>query len=173
LAEAHGGSIRAHSDGIGRGSVFRVELPIVTRRSQLQALAPVQHESSKPARSLNMLVVDDNEDAAELLAISLRERGHRVNVALDPVEALEAVRRETPDLAFMDIGLPVMDGYELAEQMRKELGARCPALIAITGYGQEKDRARSAAAGFALHLVKPVQLEAVLDAVAQVVPSLS
>lgn len=169
LAEAHGGSIAAHSDGAGKGSVFWVELPIVARRSQLQVSQPEPAPSDALAQSLHMLVVDDNEDAAELLAISLRERGHRVNVALDPVEALEAVRRETPDLAFLDIGLPVMDGYELAEQMRKELDGRCPALIAITGYGQEKDRERSAAAGFVLHLVKPVQIQAVLDAVAHVV----
>ena len=172
LAVAHSGSICAESEGIGHGSLFRVELPIVTRRSELPEQTVTLPKQSPLTRSLHMLVVDDNEDAAELMAMSLREHGHRVNVALDPVEALEAVRRETPDLAFLDIGLPVMDGYELAEQMRKELGPRCPALIAITGYGQEKDRARSAAAGFALHLVKPVQLHAVLEAVAEVVPQL-
>jgi CheY-like chemotaxis protein len=118
------------------------------------------------------LVVDDNEDAAELLAVSLRKQGHLASVALDPVDALEAVRRSVPDVAFMDIGLPVMDGYELAEQLRKELGDRCPVLIAVTGYGQEQDRLRSIEAGFAMHLVKPVQLSTVLEALGEVAPRL-
>ena len=170
LAEAHGGTIHARSAGPGRGSTFEVRLPIVTRASELPEPPHEPTTHGGQPRSLRILMVDDNEDAAELLATSLRERGHRVHVALDPVEALEAVRREAPDVAFLDIGLPVMDGYELAEQLRAELGARCPRLIAITGYGQENDRKRSAAAGFALHLVKPVQLAAVLDALAHDAP---
>jgi CheY-like chemotaxis protein len=118
-----------------------------------------------------ILIVDDNEDAAELLAALLRKHGHNVVIANDPVKALEAVRANIPDVAFLDIGLPVMDGYELAAHLRTELGQRCPKLIAVTGYGQQKDRERSRLARFALHLVKPVQQTSVLDALKQVVHS--
>jgi CheY-like chemotaxis protein/two-component sensor histidine kinase len=169
LVEAHGGSISAASEGVGKGSVFRVELPIVVQGKPRTAAPEAPRDGAVSARSI--LVVDDNEDAAELLAHGLRQRGHRVHVALDPVEALSAVRSARPDIALLDIGLPVMDGYELAAQLRTELAGSCPPLIAITGYGQENDRRRSADAGFALHLVKPVQLDALLEAVARVAPA--
>jgi PAS domain S-box-containing protein len=172
LAELHGGTIEVESAGPGQGSAFTVRLPILLDVLERKSVPPLAAGAIKPARALEILVVDDNADAAELLAVSLRNRGHRVEVALDPVEALAAVGRSVPDLAFLDIGLPVMDGYELAEHLREQLGANCPVLIAITGYGQERDRRRSAEAGFALHLVKPVQLATVLDAVTQVTPRL-
>jgi PAS domain S-box-containing protein len=170
LAELHGGTIEAHSAGPGQGSAFTVFLPILAGSAARETLPPTAAGPIKPSRALEILVVDDNADAAELLAVSLRNRGHRVEVALDPVEALAAVGRSIPDLAFLDIGLPVMDGYELAEHLREQLGESCPVLIAITGYGQERDRRRSAEAGFALHLVKPVQLATVIEAVTQVAP---
>jgi PAS domain S-box-containing protein len=171
IAEMHGGSVHAHSEGPGKGSLFSVRLPPVSNAADRKSVEVRAIRVEKVARPLSILVVDDNGDAAELLAVLLRGYGHRVRVALDPVEALEEVRRAVPEVAFMDIGLPVMDGYELAEHLRTELKERCPALIAVTGYGQEQDRRRSASAGFALHLVKPVQRETVVDALTQVSPS--
>jgi PAS domain S-box-containing protein len=173
LSELHGGTIAASSPGSGQGSTFTVTLPVASGALERTSLLPDAIAKNRAGSPIRILVVDDNEDAAELLAVSLRKQGHVANVALDPVDALEAVRRSIPDVAFMDIGLPVMDGYELAEQLRKELGDRCPVLIAVTGYGQEQDRLRSVEAGFAMHLVKPVQLSTVLAALGEVAPHLS
>jgi PAS domain S-box-containing protein len=172
LAELHGGTIAAQSPGEDQGSTFTVTLPVASLPVDRTSIAPEAALKNKEGSPIRILVVDDNEDAAELLAVSLRKQGHHAIVALDPVDALEAVRRSIPDVAFMDIGLPVMDGYELAAHLREELGARCPVLIAVTGYGQEKDRLRSAEAGFAMHLVKPVQLATVIAALNQVAPLL-
>jgi PAS domain S-box-containing protein len=172
LAELHGGTIAASSPGAGHGSTFTVTLPVASAPLERTSIPPDAAAKNKAGSPIRILVVDDNEDAAELLAVSLRKHGHVASVALDPVDALEAVRRSIPDVAFMDIGLPVMDGYELAEHLRKELGDRCPVLIAVTGYGQEQDRLRSIEAGFAMHLVKPVQLSTVLDALGEVAPLL-
>ena len=168
IVESHGGTITAHSRGAGLGSTFTVTLPsaVALPDQPVERLELVQPKAAGPDRQI--LIVDDNEDAAELLAVLLRKHGHDVVVAHDPVKALEAIREKLPDVAFLDIGLPVMDGYELAAHLRKELGNRCPALIAVTGYGQQKDRERSRAASFALHLVKPVQQNSVLDALQQV-----
>ncbi|HKP57307.1 MAG TPA: ATP-binding protein [Polyangiales bacterium] len=170
LAELHGGSIRAESPGRGQGSAFTLQLPLGSAPSSLTPTAAEPVEQQRRKELVRLLVVDDNQDAAELLASSLRKRGYLVRVALDPVEALETVRIALPDVAIMDIGLPVMDGYELAKKMHAEWGERCPMLIAITGYGQEQDRRKSAAVGFAQHLVKPVQTAVVLGALAEVVP---
>jgi|GEM_PF-2170678 len=170
IVESHGGQITAHSAGLDCGSTFTVALPAAAEAQEpaVERVEIVQPQAAGPDRQI--LIVDDNEDAAELLAMLLRKHGHDVMVAHDPVRALEAIREKLPDVAFLDIGLPVMDGYELAAHLRKELGNRCPALIAVTGYGQQKDRERSRAASFALHLVKPVQQTSVLDALKQVSP---
>src|SRR5690606_37336032 len=104
------------------------------------------------------LVVDDNEDAAELLSRALSRRGFDVRVAHDGPEALRVAGEFHPDAAVLDIGLPVMDGYQLAESLRRELGSGLTRLVAVTGYGQPSDRERSAKAGFDAHLVKPVEL---------------
>ncbi len=102
-------------------------------------------------------MVDDNEDALELLAEVLRDAGHVVTTAKDGPTALEVMKTFHADVAILDIGLPVMDGYELAGRLRAELGKELPRLIALTGYGQESDRARAREAGFAEHLTKPVE----------------
>jgi PAS domain S-box-containing protein len=172
LAEMHGGTIAASSPGVDEGSTFTVTLPVATLQSDRPSIVPDVIGDAKRGTPIRILVVDDNEDAAELLAVSLRKQGHHASVALDPVDALESVRHSIPDVAFMDIGLPVMDGYELAEHLRKELGERCPVMIAVTGYGQQQDRLRSKEAGFAMHLVKPVQLSRVLEALGEVAPLL-
>jgi CheY-like chemotaxis protein len=111
------------------------------------------------AHPQRVLVIDDNVDAADILGEYLREDGHEVMVVNDPIAALEALEALRPSVAIVDIGMPVMDGYDLAERMRQtEPGRQCR-YIAVTGYGQEHDRARSRTAGFSSHLVKPVDLE--------------
>jgi CheY-like chemotaxis protein/anti-sigma regulatory factor (Ser/Thr protein kinase) len=163
LVELHGGSVEAHSAGIGKGSRFVVRLPI----SEL----PPQHESVgrtalRPAmRPRRVLLVDDNEDARVLLADVLASLGHEVVAVGTGDAALERVRTFTPDVAILDIGLPGMDGYELAAALRSALPDARPRIIALTGYGQPGDRTRSAKAGFHQHLVKPVDLRRLIDAI--------
>jgi signal transduction histidine kinase/CheY-like chemotaxis protein len=164
LVEMHGGRVEAHSDGPGSGSTFTVRLPVAppagtwTRREQ-------EKQSSRPGQPLSrrVLVVDDNRDAAELLAEAMRAVGHTVRIAFDGPSALAEAERFQPELGLLDIGLPLMDGYELA----RALGERVPGikLVAVTGYGQDGDRARTLQAGFREHFVKPVELADVLAAI--------
>jgi two-component system CheB/CheR fusion protein len=165
LVEMHGGSVSATSDGPGKGSEFTVRLPAleapVLARQPNAAPAP----SAARRRSLQrILVVDDNPDAADTLAEALRLEGHEVRVALDGPGALAIAPGFRPHSALLDIGLPVMDGYELAGKLRNHPALAGIRLIAVSGYGQPTDRRRSLDAGFAEHLVKPVELEAILDA---------
>jgi CheY-like chemotaxis protein len=156
----HGGTIRAESAGVGYGSDFIIDLPASTLRG-----SAIEHEaepriSVAQPRGPRVLVVDDNTDAAELLTEALQHLGYDVQTAHDGPSALERARAFAPDVALLDIGLPVMDGYELAERLRSSEGATAPpTLIAVTGYGQETDRNRTAAAGFAHHLVKPINIQ--------------
>ncbi|HYR34868.1 MAG TPA: ATP-binding protein [Burkholderiales bacterium] len=157
LAELHGGSAEAQSDGPGHGSMFTVRLPAAEAPSMRRAS---QRAKASPA-ARDVLVVEDNDDARETLRRMLELEGHRVRVAADGLSGLEAVRAAAPEIALIDIGLPKMDGYELARHIRKEFGASStgagrPYLVAITGYGLPDDRAKTRAAGFDLHLVKPV-----------------
>jgi CheY-like chemotaxis protein len=119
------------------------------------------HDADSHGR--RVLIVDDNEDAAELLALLLRDQGYETMVAYDGPAALEAVHGFLPEVVILDIGLPVMDGYELASRLRQREGGSAMKLIAITGYGQAADRERSRAAGFDAHLVKPVDLDVLAD----------
>ena len=159
LIEGHGGSVSAHSDGPGRGSEFVVRLPKVDvagangSRSDRDATAKAVDPSASAVR---ILVVDDNEDGAEMLAEVLRAEGYRTEVAHDAPAALVIAARFNPDIAFLDIGLPVMDGYELAARLRALPNLGSIRLIAVTGYGQESDRQKTKAAGFDHHLTKPV-----------------
>jgi len=159
LVTMHGGTVRAESLGAGRGSAFVVELPIApSRRSE--AAIPVKAAVRGASNRRRVLVVDDNEDAAEMLAGALVQIGYDVVVAHDAPSALERSREFDPDVALLDIGLPVVDGYELAERLRLQAeGRRTLSLIAVTGYGQEADRVRSDRAGFERHLVKPIDLQ--------------
>ena len=160
FVHAHGGHVRAHSEGIGRGSTFEIELPAsdATPVTATTPSVPAPRSSSK----LEVLIVDDNDDAAELLAEILEAYGHAVRVAHSGPEALRLLDTFTPRAAILDIGLPVMDGYELCRRIR----ARFPetSLIAVTGYGQSSDRAKTAEAGFDEHLVKPVSIASVTTA---------
>jgi CheY-like chemotaxis protein len=128
-------------------------------------IAPAPSQAQEASRPREVLIVDDNRDAADTLATLLRARGHRVEVAYDGATALEAAARARPDLAFLDIGLPDIDGLEVARQLRQRF-AHPPPMIALTGYGQASDREASLAAGFNAHLTKPLgagELEAVLS----------
>jgi PAS domain S-box-containing protein len=165
LVQMHGGSVIAASDGIGHGSEFVVRLP---RLAPAAAERPASETGPRPVdtSACHVLVVDDNVDAAQLLADLLEIKGYTTAVAHDGPSALTEAKRQLPDVAVLDIGLPVMDGYELAAQLRATLGARAPAMVALTGYGQLHDRKRSHAAGFAAHLVKPVDADALLRTLA-------
>jgi signal transduction histidine kinase/DNA-binding response OmpR family regulator len=156
LVEMHGGSVEAHSGGGGRGSEFVVRLPA---RASQQAPAPARPHTETPQALLpqgRVLVVDDNQDSADSLAQLLRLGGFDVYLAHDGPAALESARTLTPDIVMLDIGLPGMDGYEVARRLRATPAARTTLLVAVTGYGQKEDRDRSHQAGFDHHLVKPV-----------------
>lgn len=180
LVEMHGGRVSAHSDGLGKGSEFVIELPLHEpgEVSHPGGETDLQHPALVSGRQLaepdtlgearSILVVDDNQDAAELLAEVLAAHGHEVRVALDGRAALALVDEFDPDVAVLDIGLPVMDGYELAHRLLERLAPRRPGLIALTGYGQDRDRRRARESGFDFHLVKPVDANHLQDAIGQV-----
>ena len=163
LVALHGGTVAASSDGVGQGSEFVITLPLVTADAPVVraqgSIAPPLGRAAANLRSI--LVVDDNQDAAELIAEALSAAGHDVRTAFDGPAALAVSEEFGPDVVFLDIGLPVMDGYEVARRMRALDGKRMT-LVAITGYGQESDRKRALDAGFDRHLVKPVPIEVTL-----------
>jgi CheY-like chemotaxis protein len=162
LVALHGGNVIAQSAGKGRGSEFSIRLPRAMPSPTAQDVAKGQDRNALdgPASlGLRVLIVDDNEDAAGLLAEALSILGHDVRSAHDGPKTLEVVEAFVPDVAFLDIGLPVMDGYELARRLRSNPRLSNTRLVAITGYGQESDRRLSSEAGFHLHLVKPVTVE--------------
>ena len=155
IVELHGGSVQAHSAGRGLGSEFVVHLPLRSA-ALVQAPAaplPAHVETIAPQR---VLLVDDNADGADTLGHLLRAYGHTVEVYHDPASALAALDRFSPTVALLDIGLPVLDGYQLAARIRAHPGGQGCRLVALSGYGQAADHARSQAAGFERHLVKPV-----------------
>jgi CheY-like chemotaxis protein len=156
LVEMHGGSVEAHSEGLNQGSEFRVRLPIL--RQVPRPAASINHASSQQSKgpASRILVVDDNVDAAESLALLLRLNGHEVRTAHDGPAALEADATFQPDVVLLDIGLPGMDGYGVARRLREQPRDKRLTIIAATGYGRDEDRFRSKEAGFDHHLVKPV-----------------
>jgi len=155
LIELHGGQIEAHSEGLGRGSEFVVRLP--ERPASPAPRAERRPPSPAPRRAAHVLVVEDNADAAESLAMLLEVLGHDAQIVHDAEAALDVVRDIEFDVMFIDIGLPGMSGFELAERLRARPEAARAKLIALTGYGLSEDRARALAAGFDQHLVKPVE----------------
>ncbi|RZL11943.1 MAG: response regulator [Rubrivivax sp.] len=165
LVALHGGSVWARSAGPGQGSEFFISLPASLQAPATPAppAAPVAMVAPDASRKRRVLVVDDNADAAESLAELLTMEGHEVLMTLDPLSALERAPAFEPDIAILDIGLPGMDGYELAQHLLPRLDRHACTLIALTGYGQKEDRAQSAAAGFAAHLTKPVDFVALVD----------
>jgi CheY-like chemotaxis protein len=173
LVGLHGGSVAAHSDGPGRGSEFVNTLPAVVEAGVRAPDARAAGEAAAETApgGTRVLVVDDNADAADLLAELLREAGHQVAVAYSPVTALEIVESFHPQVAILDLGLPVMDGYELAARLRKGRQAPGCRMIALTGYGQSQDRERSSASGFAHHMVKPVDIAKLTELVTSSAPA--
>ncbi len=155
LVELHHGSVTAASPGLGAGSTFMVRLPALVD-GERPAQAPTAAAPNGERRALRILAVDDNVDAAESLAMLLRLDGHEVSVAHDGPHALELAAAERPEVILLDIGLPGMDGYEVCRRLR-QLPRPQPRIIAMTGYGQDKDRQRAAEAGFDEHTVKPVE----------------
>jgi signal transduction histidine kinase len=156
LVELHGGRIAAASDGQGQGSQFEVRLPAAHEQP---APPPQPAEAPQPATGLHVLIVEDDKDGRDSLARLLKLLGYRVDIAKDGKEGVEAACRLKPAVAVIDIGMPGLTGYEVARQVRAALGESV-FLIALTGYGQADDHARSAAAGFAAHLTKPLDLAA-------------
>ncbi|CAN7530184.1 ATP-binding protein [Massilia sp. LjRoot122] len=155
LVELHGGSVHVASGGQGKGTTFTVRLPRCVERG-----TNASDSGGKAAAGghLKVLVVDDNVDAARMLAMVVAAQGHEVRVEHDSHEALALAAAFAPDLCLLDIGLPEMDGYELARRLRRHPASAGATLVAVTGYGQEQDRRNSAAAGFDHHLVKPVDM---------------
>jgi PAS domain S-box-containing protein len=153
LVEMHGGSVAASSPGPGRGATFTIRLPLV--EAPLDATAQTQ-PSSAPAR--RVLVVDDNHDSADSLAMLLELDGHDVRAVYSATDALEQVSAFAPEIVLLDIGLPGMNGYDVAQRIRSMSSP--PRLVAVSGYAQREDKERSAAAGFNAHLVKPVDINA-------------
>jgi CheY-like chemotaxis protein len=168
LVERHGGTVSAHSDGPGTGSEFVVRLPKVTetviRKDRATTETAADRAISPRPDAVRILVVDDSVDGAEMLAAALNAKGYDTRVAYDAPAALRIAADFEPAIVFLDIGLPVMDGYELAAHLRALEGLNGVTLIALTGYGQESDRKKTRDAGFQHHFVKPVDLDA-LEAV--------
>jgi CheY-like chemotaxis protein len=169
LVELHGGAVSAESAGPGQGSTFTLRLPVRTEPpAEGEDFAPAGAAGSAApaggARGRRVLVVDDNADAAESLAEWLALRGHEVQTARSADEALAAAPRFRPEVVLLDIGLPGMSGYDLAPALRRDGGCAESVFVALTGWGTDEDRKRSEEAGFAVHLIKPVE-NAKLDAV--------
>jgi CheY-like chemotaxis protein len=152
----HGGAVEAHSEGRGKGSEFVVRLP------GAPAVRSAAHEesgddgNSTSVTSLRILVVDDNCDSAESMALMLKFAGHTVAVAHDGLEGLETAKTFQPHATLLDLGMPKLNGYETAQRIRQQPWGNNMVLIALTGWGQEEDKRRSREAGFNAHLVKPV-----------------
>jgi len=160
LVELHGGTIHAASAGTGMGSVFTVRLPLAERHARPVG-APVPAASAAGTQPLRLLVVDDNRDAADTLAALLSVMGHDVAVAHDGYQALRMLDGLRPQAVFLDIGMPGMSGFEVAENVRRELRHDGVMLVALTGWGGADDRARTAQAGFDAHLTKPATMAAI------------
>ena len=172
LVKLHGGTVGAESAGSGMGSEFTVRLPIAARA---QKAAPRENgsEQQAPAVRCKVLVVDDNVDSADSLAMLLEIMGHEVETAHDGQEAIANAGTFQPDIGILDIGLPQMSGYELAQRIRQQPWAKSIVLVALTGWGQEEHRRRSADAGFDYHLTKPVDFEVlrrIIDETARAFP---
>ncbi|WP_162271260.1 ATP-binding protein [Luteitalea pratensis] len=170
MIELHDGELTAHSAGLGTGTEFRVTLPLAEEGHAAEprptTLDGYLREREPPA-PLDVLIVEDDEDAAELMRALFSAVGHQTRVARDGVTGLAEVLSRPPDVAFIDIGLPRMDGYEVARTLRRSDRGASVYLVALTGYGRPEDRARALAAGFDVHLVKPVEIDRVNELMEQ------
>jgi CheY-like chemotaxis protein len=167
LVELHGGSIEARSPGHGQGSEFVVRLPALEVQAEPPTVATLG-AARPPLTRRRILVVDDNIDAAEALSRILQLQDQEVCVAHDGHAALQMAGAMQPEIVFLDLALPKMNGLEVARRLRSERPVRPPLLVATTGFGQEEDRRRTAEAGFDHHLVKPIDLQVVRSLLASV-----
>ena len=164
LTEMHGGSIEARSDGDGQGSEFIVRLPVLNRQAVAREQGPDVESDSRPQRRI--LIVDDNRDSADSLAMLMEITGNKTYMAHDGLEAVEAIEKHRPEVVLLDIGLPTLDGHEVCRRVREQSWGKDIVVIALTGWGQEDDRRKSEQAGFNGHLVKPVDYDKLLDLLA-------
>jgi CheY-like chemotaxis protein len=161
----HGGRIEARSDGLGKGSEFIVRLPLLAGEPAPE-LRP-SYAAPQPAARRRILVAEDERDGAESLAALLRLNHHQVAMALDGLQAVEAAERERPEVILLDLGMPGLDGYAVCRQIRAQPWGRTARIVAVTGWGQDENRRRTAEAGFDDHLVKPVEPARLLTLLSQ------
>jgi len=166
LVELHGGTVGCSSPGLGKGSTFVITLPLLL--DEAPAVAAPEADAPAAIARLKVLVVDDNTDAAEMLGLLLAAQGHDVAIEHGAMGALARARSMQPDVCLLDIGLPDIDGHELARRLQQDPGMAGSVLVAVTGYGQPQDRDAALAAGFAHHLVKPLDVEVLLEVLAGV-----
>jgi CheY-like chemotaxis protein len=172
LVELHGGTVQGHSDGLGLGSEFVMRLPMAAAGVDTAgppAAGEIAETATVRARR-RILVVDDNRNAAESLAQLLQLSGHETHLAHDGLGAVEAAATFRPDLVLLDIGLPKLNGYDAGRRMREAAWGKDMVMVALTGWGQDEDRQKSAAAGFDAHLVKPVAPETLTKLLADLPP---
>jgi signal transduction histidine kinase/CheY-like chemotaxis protein len=169
LLQLHGGTISAHSDGVGHGSEFTVTLPLAkqnTARDSVQNTAPRRPVDRQPRR---IVIVEDNEDVRELLRLKLRRLGHAVDAVADGPDGVKMIVEQKPDLALVDIGLPGIDGYEVATRVRQSLGDGV-VLVAVSGFGQPEDKRKALDAGFNEHMTKPADVSDIENLLARFPP---
>ena len=174
LVELHGGKVQARSEGRGRGSEFEIALPLVAEDARTTSPSGSHRQIEKASSSRRVLIVEDNQDAQDALKCLLELWGHEVMVASDGAAGIQSALAHRPEVALVDLGLPTVDGYEVARQIRAALGASAPLMIALTGYGAPEQRAQALSAGFGLHIVKPIdpdRLATLLDEYAATTPS--
>jgi CheY-like chemotaxis protein len=159
MVALHGGQVTADSAGPGKGSTFTIRLPAVAQGVKDRLEGAAREGALAGPAPLRLMIVDDNVDAAESLAVLLDAQGHRVRVESHPVQALAAARQDPPQVFILDIGLPEMDGYELARRLRADPATGNALFIALTGYGQAHDRILSKSSGFEHHFVKPMDTD--------------
>jgi signal transduction histidine kinase len=165
LVAMHGGRISAHSDGPGKGSEFRVRLPLARSAAEAQRAQESKAQEFGTGKELRILVADDNRDAADTLATLLEVLGHQVQRVHDGASAVAAVATFDPHLVLLDIGMPTLNGYEACQRIREQADGGKRTVVAVTGWGQPEDRSRSRSAGFDHHLVKPIDMKALAQVI--------
>lgn len=166
LVELHQGTIEAASDGVGKGAEFTVRLPVLAEKPAVAV--PAAPEPAREGKTLRVLIVEDNKDTVDILRSLLEHHGHHVAVAYTGPEGVTAAKAGRPDVVLCDIGLPGMDGYAVATEIRRDPAISAARLIAVTGYGRDSDRTRALQSGFDVHLVKPVNAQQLLGQLATV-----
>jgi CheY-like chemotaxis protein len=170
LIALHSGTVQAHSDGPGKGSTFTIRLPCAEIADASSSRPIIDGRIGAPVRGLKILVVDDNVDAASTMVMLLKMSGHRTATVHNGLEVLEAARKLMPDVILLDIGLPGINGYEVAAQIRLDRSLDHTLLVALTGWGSEADKRAARLAGLDVHLTKPVGPDALIKVLARVRP---